>query len=80
MSRSETLRLPALGPASAAAPATPLAGSPVDAQLLGQPGVRRGLREGATALIRARTAYLSTEWSGGDDRRPEPGLLVRGRL
>ena len=74
MSRSETLRLPA--PAAAADPA----GSPVDAQLLGQPGARRGLREGAPALLRARSAYLSTEWSGGDDRRPEPGLLVRDRL
>ena len=75
MSRSETLRLPAPGQAS-----TRTAGSPVDAQLLGQPGARRGLREGAPALVRARTAYLSTEWSGGDDRRPEPGLLVRGQL
>lgn len=80
MPRSETLRLPAPEGASAARPAPRPPGSPVDAQLLGRPGARRGLREGAPALIRARTAYLSTEWSGGDDRRPEPGLLVRGRL
>lgn len=56
------------------------AGSAVEAQLLGQPGARRGLREGAPALVRARNAYLSAEWRGADDRRPEPGLLVRGRL
>ena len=76
MFRSETLRLPPPSPASTARPA----GSPVDVQLLGQPGARRGLREGAPALLRARAAYLSAEWSGVDDRRPEPGLVVRGRL
>ncbi len=67
MSRSEPLCLRA--PAST-----------TDAQLFGQANTRRGLREGATALRRARAAYLSTEWSGDNDRRPAAGLLVWGRL
>ncbi len=79
MSRSEPLRLSA--PTAASQTATrPAASGPADAQLLGQAGARRGLREGEAALRRARTAYLSAEWSGADDRRPEAGLLVRGRL
>ena len=77
MSRSEPLRLPA-PTRSDAAPRVGEAG-PVDAQLAGQVGARRGLREGEAALRRARTAYLTAEWSGVDDRRPETGLLVRGR-
>ena len=80
MSPSETLRLPGPGPAEAGRPSPRGTGSRVDAQLLGQAGARRGLREGSPALVRARAAYLSTEWSGDDDRRPKPGLLVRGRL
>lgn len=47
------------------------------AQHLGQPSAKRGLREGPPALDRARNAYLSTEWSGADDRRPPSGLIRR---
>ena len=74
MARSETLRLPA--------PATPYAErtSMFEAQAAGQPGVKRGLREGRTALDRARAAYLSAEWGGLDDRRPTAGLLRRVSL
>lgn len=75
MSRSEPNRLPV-----PVAPAEPAAPAPVEAQVLGQGGAKRGLREGPTALKRARTAYLSTEWSGEDDRRPGAGLLVRDKL
>ena len=76
MSRSEPLRLST----PTAAPRRAMPTGVADAQLLGQGDVRRGLREGEPALRRARTAYLSAEWSGADDRRPESGLLVRGRL
>ncbi len=77
MSRSEPLQLPALLPATGApSPAVGVA----DVQILGQGGARRGLRLGEAALRTARSAYLAAEWSGPDDRRPEAGLLVQGRL
>lgn len=77
MSRSEPLRLPAPSPFRSGRPTSTGA---ADAQLIGQASARRGLREGEPALRRARAAYLAAEWSGADDRRPEAGLLVRGRL
>jgi hypothetical protein len=46
------------------------------AHMFGGPAPR-GLRGGAETLTRARSTYLSTEWSGADDRRPEKGLLIR---
>ncbi len=46
-----------------------------DAQLLGQPGQRRGLRGGAPVIASARGAYLSAEFAGAADRRPAPGLV-----
>ncbi len=76
MARSETLRLP---PPPAASP-RPREEAAFVAQLAGQPGQRRGLREGAPALERARRAYLSAEWTGPDDRRPQAGLLTRVSL
>ena len=51
--------------------------STFDAQLLGQPGQKRGLRGGPEVLDHARTAYLETEYSGPDDRRPPKGLLKK---
>lgn len=51
-----------------------------DAQLLGQPGQKRGLRGGPEVLDHARTAYLETEFSGPDDRRPPKGLLKRKEI
>ena len=77
MSRRDTLRLPA--PSNCAGPAAGAAGA-FEAQVIGQPGVRRGLREGEPALNRARAAYLLAEWSGPQNRRLEPGLLRRTAL
>ncbi len=73
MARPDTL----LRLAAPAAAASVAAAGVVDAQVAGQAGGRRGLREGAPALHRARRAYLRAEWTGADDRRPEPGLLAR---
>jgi len=39
------------------------------AQLLGQPGQKRGLRGGPETLERAREAYLGAQWRGRRDRR-----------
>ena len=47
-----------------------------EAQLLGQPGQKRGLRGGVPVLEAARGAYLSAEFTGPGDRRPAPGLLT----
>jgi len=58
-------------------PATP-ASAPISdpafsAQLMGQTGQRRGLKGGAPVLDAARTAYLGTEYSGSNERRPPAG-------
>lgn len=47
------------------------------AQVLGQPGQKRGLRGGPETLERARSAYLETEWSGPADRRPARGKITK---
>jgi hypothetical protein len=54
--------------------------STFDAQLLGQPGQKRGLRGGPEVLDHARAAYLETEYSGPDDRRPPKGLLRKTEI
>jgi hypothetical protein len=46
------------------------------AQLLGQPGVKRGLKAPGTVET-ARSAYLETEYSGPADRRPPKGLIKK---
>ena len=43
----------------------------------GQAHSRRGLKGGEATLRTARTAYLTTQWAGPDDRRPPTGLLRR---
>lgn len=43
------------------------------AQILGQPGKKRGLKGGPEVLENARTTYLSREYSGFRERRPIPG-------
>ena len=48
-----------------------------DAHLAGQGDRRRGLKGGAALLAEARRTYLSTQWSGGDDRRLPKGLIRR---
>jgi len=50
------------------------------AQLIGQGSSRRGLRGGAPVLDAARTSYLSTEFSGRDDRRPGSGEVTRTKV
>jgi len=50
------------------------------AQLLGQPGVKRGLRGGPETLTKARSAYLGAEWSGPHDRRPPPGRITKTEI
>lgn len=77
MSPSETRStLPAL-PAPTRRGAQAAAAPGYAAQMLAQDGARRGLRGGAPVLAAARSAYLSTEWSGAGDRRLVPGALRR---
>lgn len=47
------------------------------AHVLGQDGRKRGLKGGPEVLDAARSAYLSTEYSGPHDRRPRAGLVKR---
>ena len=54
--------------------------SAVEAQILGQDGVKRGLRGGKPVLDQARSAYLGTEYSGAADRRPKSGLVAQTKL
>ena len=53
---------------------------PIDAQILGQEGHRRGLRGGAPVLNQARSAYLGAEYSGAANRRPSPGVVTRTEI
>lgn len=50
------------------------------AQVLGQPGQKRGLRGGQEVLDNARSTYLGTEYSGEADRRPKAGLLKKTNI
>jgi hypothetical protein len=47
------------------------------AQVLGQPGQKRGLRGGPETLEKARTAYLEAEYSGPADRRLSIGKISK---
>ncbi|MCC7268399.1 MAG: hypothetical protein IT546_13830 [Caulobacteraceae bacterium] len=71
-------------PEPAAAPREPKAASDgalaFAAQLLGQPGQKRGLRAGAPALDAARSAYKKTEYSGPADRRPPAGRAAKTEI
>lgn len=64
------------GSTASAKPAAPLTPPPAAfaAQVLGQPGRKRGLRGGPEVLDTARSTYLSREYSGDKDRRPSPGI------
>lgn len=76
---SETLPVP-VSAAKTVAPdpaADPLPAAPYEAQILGQPGVKRGLRGGPEVLGHARSAYLEAEYSGPADRRPPRGVITR---
>jgi hypothetical protein len=61
----------------AAPPAGGEAGSAFAAQLMGQEGVKRGLRGGPPVLEQARSAYLEAEWMGQSDRRRRPGRSAK---
>jgi len=50
------------------------------AQMMGQTGARRGLKGGQPVLKQARSAYLETEYSGPNDRRPPTGLLRKTKI
>lgn len=50
------------------------------AQLLGQPGQKRGLRGGREVLDKARSAYLEAEYSGPDDRRLTAGRITKTEI
>ncbi len=72
----ETIRKDGTGaPASPAA--TPAADPAFSAQLMGQTGQKRGLKGGAPVLDAARSAYLGTEYSGSNERRPPAGKAKR---
>jgi hypothetical protein len=45
------------------------------AQQMGQAGKTRGLRGGPPGRDAARSAYLGAEYSGSNERRPQPGRL-----
>jgi hypothetical protein len=49
------------------------------AQLLGQPGAKRGLKGGAPVLEGARSAYLETEFLGRDRRLPA-GVIAKREI
>ena len=66
-----------VAPVEDASPASPAAAPGADpafsAQLMGQTGQKRGLKGGAPVLDAARSAYLGTEYSGSNERRPPVG-------
>ena len=66
---------PPARPAPHPAPLPPSDGSAAifAAQMMGQTGQRRGLKGGQPVLDAARSAYLETEHSGANERRPKPG-------
>jgi hypothetical protein len=47
------------------------------AQVLGQPGQKRGLRGGPETLEKARAAYLEAEYSGPSERRLTAGRITK---
>ena len=67
-------------PVPVANPLSDLSASSFAAQILGQPGQKRGLRGGEETLNLARSTYMETEWSGGADRRIRRGRMTRTRV
>ncbi|ESQ86255.1 hypothetical protein AEAC466_03400 [Asticcacaulis sp. AC466] len=49
------------------------------AQLLSG-GEKRGLRGGPETLERAKSTYLKSEYSGPNDRRPQPGRVTKTEI
>jgi hypothetical protein len=50
------------------------------AQLLGQPGAKRGLRGGPEVIDGAHSAYLQTEFLGPGDRRRGKGRAAKTEI
>lgn len=50
------------------------------AQLLGQEGVKRGLKGGQEVLDQARSTYLNSNYAGAADRRPTPGQAKKTEI
>ncbi len=74
-------RDPDRDPPEAPAPEHLSDGSPeFSAQLIGQDGIKRGLKGGLPILDAARTAYQATEWSGTADRRTATGRIKRTKI
>jgi len=67
-------------PASLSAPPSAVQPSAFAAQLIGQSGVKKGLKGGPPVLDAARGSYLGTEYSGSSDRRPKPGKTTRSDI
>ena len=61
-------------------PATPLPDPAFEAQRLGQPGQKRGLKGGQEVLDQARSTYLRSEYSGAAERRPQPGKTTKTEI
>jgi hypothetical protein len=67
-------------PVPVANPLSDLSASSFAAQILGQPGQKRGLRGGDETLNLARSTYMDTEWSGRADRRLKRGRMTKTRV
>jgi hypothetical protein len=63
-----------------AEPKTGAAHAAFAAQLLGQPGAKRGLRGGAEVIDGARSAYLETKFLGAGDRRRGKGRAAKTEI
>lgn len=70
--RDEEEARPAAGPPPNRGPFAAFA-----AQVMGQPGQKRGLRGGQEVLDAARSTYLGTEYSGPADRRRPKAVLLK---
>ena len=67
-----------LGPETATPSRTPTGpAASLDAHMLAQGARARGLRGGHKLLQTARSVYLSTEWSGPNDRRVKTGRITK---
>lgn len=77
--KAATVNLPAVLAEQPAKP-EPVMDAAFEAQVLGQPGVKRGLRGGQPVLDHARAAYLGAEYSGPADRRPPSGVVARKEI
>ncbi len=43
-------------------------------------GEKRGLKGGPETLGRAKSTYLKSEYSGPNDRRPQPGRVTKTEI